>query len=303
MGIGKLEIVDAHTHFFSYTWMQRFVELAKDDALTVDRLAQKMNWDCPPKDPAELGKNWVAEQEKFGLSRQILFASGLEEAEFLAAAINTFPSRISGFFMANPKLKLARNQAMYSFNALGMKGVLLFPALHHYNVNSKEAYEVYEEALAADAIVFTHFGQLKIPIFQKLGIEDNIDLRYSNPLDLKQAAHDFSEVNFVIPHFGCGRFEEALELASEFPNIFFDTSSSNAWIQPPLTLLEVFEKSLKTVGAHRLLFGTDSSFFPRGWRNDIFDKQLLILKQLQVSDQDIQAIMSKNINHLLRTNE
>ena len=51
------------------------------------------------------------------------------------------------------------------------------------------------------------------------------------------------------------------------PNVLLDTSSSNGWIkyQPGLTLADVFRQALAVVGPDRLLFGSDSSFFPRGW--------------------------------------
>ena len=67
--------------------------------------------------------------------------------------------------------------------------------------------------------------------------------------------------------------------ADQCPNIHLDTSSSNGWIQyyPGLTLDAVFRQALAVVGPSRLLFGTDSSFFPRGWQRAIFDAQLAAL--------------------------
>ena len=54
--------------------------------------------------------------------------------------------------------------------------------------------------------------------------------------------------------------------ADACPNIYLDTSSSNGWTRytPGLTLLDVFKTALAAVGPSRLVFGTDSSFFPRG---------------------------------------
>ena len=71
----------------------------------------------------------------------------------------------------------------------------------------------------------------------------------------------------IIPHFGAGMLREALMLADCCPNVYLDTSSSNSWIKytPGLTLEQVFKTALDVVGPDRLIFGTDSSFFPRGW--------------------------------------
>ena len=294
-----MQIIDAHTHFFSYTWFEQFYHLAEGRYGSVNEIAAKLTWELPGNDPVDLGKRWVAEQDKFGLSRQVLFASKLNDAEFLAAAVNAFPKRLIGYFMINPGQKDARNQTLYSLNILGMQGVLLFPAMHHFFVFDDSAYTIYEQALSASVPVFIHMGQLNIPVFAKLGLTANIDLKYSNPKDLKQVVRDFPELNFILPHFGCGMFEEALALAQDNVNVYFDTSSSNSWIEPPLTLADVFKKSLAVLGPERLLFGTDSSFFPRGWRKDIFEQQKSILELLNIPGKEKDLIFGGNISRLL----
>ena len=64
-------------------------------------------------------------------------------------------------------------------------------------------------------------------------------------------------------------------LADLCPNVFLDTSSSNGWIKyfPGLTLTQVYAQALEVVGPDRLLFGTDSSFFPRGWNRSVWEAQ------------------------------
>ncbi len=298
----KFNIIDAHTHFFSFTWFQHFQSLAKErfpPGEDVEALGKFLGWEVPPKDPRELGGRWVEELDRWGIERQVLFASKLNDAEFLTAAIQAYPHRLIGYVMIDPTQSDARDQTRYSFHILGMKGVTLFPALHHFHASDETVYPIYEEAAAVEAPVFVHFGLLKIPIFQKLGIPDNVDLSFSDPLDLKKPAGDFPDVNFIIPHFGCGRFEEALRVASEFKNVYFDTSSSNSWIQPPLDLKQVFSKSLEVLGSERLIFGTDSSFFPRGWRKDIFEQQYQILNSLQLSEREKGLIFGGNIARIL----
>ena len=94
----------------------------------------------------------------------------------------------------------------------------------------------------------------------------------------------FPRVPVIIPHFGGGFFREALMAAEACPNIVFDTSSSNSWIRfvPGLTLVEVFRRALAIAGPDRLMFGTDSSFFPRGWRQVIHGAQRAILDDVGV---------------------
>jgi hypothetical protein len=59
-------------------------------------------------------------------------------------------------------------------------------------------------------------------------------------------------------------------------------------------LREVFARALDCVGSGRLLFGTDSSFFPRGWNTAIFETQQALLTDLGVTEADQQLIFSGN---------
>ncbi len=293
------QVVDAHTHFFSHTWLQSFYEKTSGGFNSIEAVAHHLGWDLPPVDPIALGKQWVEQQDLHGVERQVLFASKLNDAEYLAAAVRAFPDRLTGYVMIDPTQEDARNQTLYALNLLDMNGVLLFPAMHHFHAYDDRACVIYEEALANAVPIFVHFGQLRIPIYDKLGIPQNIDLRYSSPLDLKRVIGDFPEANFIIPHFGCGSFEEALTVAREFPNVLFDSSSSNSWIKPPATLADIFKRSLEVLGPQRILFGTDSSFFPRGWRKDIFDLQLGVLQTLGLDHDELSSIFGQNIKTIL----
>jgi len=83
-------------------------------------------------------------------------------------------------------------------------------------------------------------------------------------------------------------------------NVHLDTSSSNNWIgqTPGLTLAAVFKDTLAAGGASRLLFGTDSSFFPRGWQRGIYEEQKAALENLGVSVEDRALIFGGNFERL-----
>jgi uncharacterized protein len=107
-------------------------------------------------------------------------------------------------------------------------------------------------------------------------------------------------VPFIVPHFGAGLLREALMLADTCANVHLDTSSSNGWIRytPGLTLEQVFRSALAVAGASRLLFGTDSSFFPRGWQRGIYDQQRQVVATLGASDADAALIFGGNFTRL-----
>ena len=109
-------------------------------------------------------------------------------------------------------------------------------------------------------------------------------------------------MNFVIPHFGAGYFREALMLCDLCPNVHLDTSSSNRWTRYQAAALDmkaVFRRTLDVTGPSRLLFGTDSSYFPRGWSRDIFEEQCHALRELGTSENDARLIFGGNLERLL----
>jgi predicted TIM-barrel fold metal-dependent hydrolase len=133
----------------------------------------------------------------------------------------------------------------------------------------------------------------------KLGLPSQFNLRYSNPLDLHPVALHFPKVRFIVPHFGAGLFRETLMLADLCPNVFLDTSSSNRWMRyEGLDLRTVWQRSIDVVGTGRLLFGTDSSFFPRGWQAAIFEQQVTTLYELGINTTDVANILRSNLENL-----
>ena len=57
------------------------------------------------------------------------------------------------------------------------------------------------------------------------------------------------------------------------------------------------EKQL--VGPDRLLFGSDSSYYPRGWHYQIFEEQSTTLYELGVSLGDARAIFGENLLRIM----
>jgi predicted TIM-barrel fold metal-dependent hydrolase len=86
------------------------------------------------------------------------------------------------------------------------------------------------------------------------------------------------------------------------PNVYLDTSSSNDWMryqEVATDLRHVFRRALDVCGAGRLLFGTDSSFFPRGWQHSVFDAQAKALYELGVSESDARSIFGENLLRIM----
>jgi predicted TIM-barrel fold metal-dependent hydrolase len=177
--------------------------------------------------------------------------------------------------------------------------------MHGYRLDDEHVKAVFATASAHRAAVFTHCGVLTVGVRKKLGLASPFDLRLGDPLAVAAVALRFPDVPVIIPHFGAGLLREALMAAEQCSNIHLDTSSSNSWMKyhPGLTIEDVFRQALSVAGANRLLFGTDSSFFPRGWQQSIHDVQAATLQAIGVGDDDRGKIFSGNFDRLFPARE
>jgi len=147
--------------------------------------------------------------------------------------------------------------------------------------------------------VFVHCGVLSVGVRKKLGLPSPFDIRFGNPLDLHAIALTYPQVPIIIPHFGAGLLREALMVADLCPNVLLDTSSSNGWMKyVGLSLAAVFRQALAVVGPDRLLFGTDSSFFPRGWVRDVYEQQSSALDEIGASADVREKIFGGNFERV-----
>ena len=306
-------ICDSHIHFFSPGFFA---------GLGADRDALKgIGWDDPESVEA-LAARWVLELDRHGVNQAALIASLPGDADSVAKAIALHPSRFVGFFMLDPTRVDAVAYATRALDA-GLRTICLFPAMHKYALHDERVARVFELAQSyaargaaptsaagasptsrpsASPVVFVHCGVLSVGVRQKLGLPSPFDIRFGNPLDLHGVALKFPAVPIVIPHFGAGLLREALMVASLCPNVSLDTSSSNSWIKqtPGLTLEQVFRTALDVVGPDRLLFGTDSSFFPRGWNREVYGQQKTALDGIGVAATDQEKIFAGNFRRLFR---
>jgi predicted TIM-barrel fold metal-dependent hydrolase len=296
---GDIPVADAHVHFFSPSFFQALAEQKKTNSV-----ASELGWD-EPKTPEALADSWVAELDQHGVAQAMLIASRTNDTLSVGAAIERYPERFRAVYMANPTLPSAdiRYESAFAEDYVG--GVFLFPAMHRYSLHDDKVCALIQVICGhPGSLVYVHCGALTLGFRKKLGLPCPYDLRYANPVDLHELATSFPRVNFVIPHFGAGFFREALMVADLCPNIYLDTSSSNGWMRyqtEDLTLERVFDKAINVLGHKRLLFGSDSSWFPRGWVKAVFDRQVEALSNIGAGEEAARAIFGGNLMRISRT--
>ena len=284
-------INDAHCHFFSTPF---FAPLGGVAAIA------KLGWDAPGTAEV-LADRWVAELDRHQVSRAALIASVPGDTASVAAAVARYRDRFVGFFMVDPTQPDAAVRAAEAIDSGGLRAICLFPAMHRFPIQDERARQIFDVAASRPGTaVFVHCGVLSVGAMEKLGLKSPFDIRFGNPLDLHEVALAYSTVPMIIPHFGAGMFREALMVADLCPNVLFDSSSSNAWIKyhAGLTLGGVFRQALSVVGPDRLLFGSDSSFFPRGWVKDVYEQQSAALDDIGASAEVREKIFGGNFNRV-----
>ncbi len=287
---GECAVNDAHTHFFSHSF---YASLGAPACRDASQVGAALGWDVPPEDPAALARTWVDELARHAVTKAAIIASVPGDENSVKQAARAFPGRLIPFAMVNPLAEAAPDLE-------GLRAICLFPAMHRYSVQDERAGALLEKAAALRCAVFVHCGVLTVGVRRKLGLASPFDMRFSNPIDLHAVALRFPQLRFIVPHFGAGYFREALMLADLCPNVYLDTSSSNSWMRyEGLDLKKVFRRALSVAGPERLLFGSDSSFFPRGWNRDIFETQMQVLMELGIGSSEARMILGENLDRIL----
>ena len=320
---GQLTVSDAHVHFFSHRFFAALIaqknafhpskpdagspgaplqKKAEQSELSFETLAPLLNWQMPPETPALLADIWVRELDRHGVGRAVLIASVPGDAASVIAAVRKYPQRFFGYTMVNPLQPDTLSAMELALQGGHMHGLCLFPAMHCYSLHDERVAALLDAAASSRAVIFVHCGVLSVGVRQKLGLPSQFDMRFSNPIDLHSIALRYSQLRFVVPHFGAGYFREALMLCDLCPNVYLDTSSSNSWMKfegGDLNLEAVFRRALAVAGPQRLLFGTDSSFFPRGWNAEVFQMQVKALSAISATEETARMIFNDNLERLL----
>lgn len=300
-----MAIVDFHLHFFSRVFFETLAAQSPLPGTPAERLqsvVRKAGIELPEADVAAHTRRWLAEADRHGVEHLCAFASVPEEIDTLAEARRHAGGRLVPFALVNPTQAGCAERVRALLHEQGFGGVLLFPAMHHFHLGGPECEPLLQVLDEARAIAYVHCGLLVVKLRDLLGLPRPQDMAYANPLGVVPAANRFPHARFVIPHFGAGFFRETLMAGAQCPNVYVDSSSSNSWraTQPtPLSLADVFRRTLDVLGPARVLFGTDSNVFPAGWRAERLAEQREALSSAGASRREVDEVLGGNALRLL----
>jgi predicted TIM-barrel fold metal-dependent hydrolase len=276
-------------------------ERQKHPWLAEEQQRWKNAWRFPEAeklDKEEAFKRWQGEYRSRPFLKKIVFvtAGGNDyAAELQQRDLEHFVS----YAHHDPLLPDAAERLEKALGPMGLKGYKLLGPTISVPLNDKCFYPLWEIAQDKEVPVLIHFGILG----GAGGVANHVNI---NPLIIHDVAKDFPNLPIIVPHLGCGYVFETLNLCWGCPNVFVDTSGSNQWMRwvpYELNLDILFRKYRETIGSGRILFGTDSSWFPRGFSEIYLDEQVRSMVYVGYSEYELDAVLYRNAAMLLKINE
>ena len=280
-------IIDMHTHIFpekiSAYVLEKLSRTSRTPAFTdgtIDGLKSSMD----------------AAQINFSVILPVATnTSQVEKINSSSAALNEklFGEGIISFGCIHPDFMNYREE-MRRVKNYGLKGIKIHPVYQDTNLDDVKFLRIIDCAAENDLIVVTHAG---------LDIGFPGVVRCS-PEMAKKVVNEVGEFKFILAHMGGWKnWSEVLEILAD-TGIFIDTSFSTGkivprsdfhWSAEDLNLLTPaqFMEFVKTFGAERILFGTDSP-----WTSA--RTSIEFIENLPLSDADKNKILGGNARELLK---
>lgn len=178
--------------------------------------------------------------------------------------------------------------------SLGLKGIKVHPVYQNVDFDDIRFLRILDRAAEVGLIVITHAGQ-------DIGFPGKVNV---SPKMVLSALRQVGPVQLILAHMGGWRtWDQVEELLADTP-VYLDTAfclgkmtpNGDGYYGPSALLLmenSQFLRMVRSFGAHRILFGTDS---PWGGQQE----DLALLRSLPLNLEDQRAILGENARKLLR---
>ena len=187
----------------------------------------------------------------------------------------------------------------------GAKGIKLHPGMFSFFPDDEVMFPAYEKCQELGLPVLADSGAWPTPHVLSefpspvvmVGQEGVVD--YAEPKNWAKAAEAFPKLTIILAHLGSAWWDERMELAQKYPNIYFDTSQGfcapdRLPYSPHRGLAEAdVPRIFHKIGIERIFFGTDfPALAPQ--------PQLEQILRLPLTDEEKQMILAGNAKRVLR---
>ncbi|MFO7941246.1 MAG: amidohydrolase family protein [Bacillota bacterium] len=178
----------------------------------------------------------VSQMDEHGVQSAVI--SSLENDSVLEA-VRRFPERLIPLVWVNPTEGNSAVDAANGYIEKGFRGIKLHPLVHAFRADEPVVDDTVEVARRRSVSVHIHSGHPPFSLPWSIGA-----LAARNP-----------DVDFVMIHMGHGHgvyIQAAIDVARDNPNIYLETSG--------MPMHTKIREAYRTVGADRVMFGTDAPF-------------------------------------------
>jgi predicted TIM-barrel fold metal-dependent hydrolase len=183
----------------------------------------------------------------------------------------------------------------------GAKGVKLHPGMHGFYPDDETHWPMYAKCQELGLPVVADSGPWEVPNIL-IGSAAHLHQPhpdYGEPKNFEKVLKTFPRLTLVMAHLGSAWWDERVELAAKYPNLYFDISQGFAAPDRipfyPLRGLaeEDAPRILRKIGVARIMFGSDGPSLP-------FQLQLEQLLRLPLTDDEKRRILAENAKRIYR---
>lgn len=183
----------------------------------------------------------------------------------------------------------------------GAKGVKLHPGMHGFSPDDEALWLMYAACQELGLPVLADSGPWEVPNIL-IGSSSHLHHKrnnYGEPKNFEKVLKAFPRLTLVMAHLGSAWWDERIELAQKYPNLFFDISQGfSAPDRIPFYPLrglaeEDAPRVLRKIGVERIMFGSDGPSLP-------FQLQLEQLLRLPLTDDEKRLILAENAKRIYR---
>jgi len=244
-----------------------------------------------------LGRNWIEEQDRIGISHAFVFDWDWARVKKFCT---WFDERFRGMVVVDPRQTAEAISAVESCFRSGLfVGVKLAPVpswsgdARPYHFDDRKAFDFYDYCQGSGVPIMFHTGAIYTRSSDSDQPTGNL-VRYCRPIDLDAVARTFPDLQVIVGHAGRPLWQETLCLAN-LPNVWIDLT----WSQLPIALYEeTFRHCLPGFGAHRIMFGSDSSPWSPDKFVELHSETVRVMEKYGSNESDIEAVLFGNAKRL-----
>jgi predicted TIM-barrel fold metal-dependent hydrolase len=185
----------------------------------------------------------------------------------------------------------------------GAKGFKLHPGMFVFYPDDEVMFPAYEKCQELGMPVLADSGAWPTPHVLAefpspvMVVEAQTGPQYGEPKNWARVAETFPRLKIVLAHLGSAWWDERVELAQKYPNIYFDTSQGFSApdripYSPHRGLAEAdVPRIFRKIGMDRILFGTDfPALAPQ--------PQIEQIMRLPLTDEEKKKVLAENVKRV-----